>query len=58
METELLAQQVELLSVVASERKLKKPIQLPRPGQVRPASASNSAHGHLAVAAMFARKAG
>lgn len=66
VETELLAQLVEVMSVLASERRLKKPLEVPRPDSVTrepepttdpstvtPAT-TGKVVGHLAVAAMFA----
>jgi hypothetical protein len=65
VETELLAQAVEMMSIVASERKLKNPREIPRPDYLRSRTSTTTdgavnARGHLAVAAAFTthRKAG
>jgi hypothetical protein len=68
VETELLAQAVEVVSVLAADRRLKKPIQIPRPGNLAAPEAApqttdpgmvtaeteGTIKGHLAVAAKFA----
>ncbi|MFJ8043790.1 hypothetical protein ACIRBX_25140 [Kitasatospora sp. NPDC096147] len=51
---ELLAQVVELVSVMASERRLRKPIELPRPGYLC-AAQSPSGDGEMARAVSVLR---